>query len=99
MPAPSLAVTVTGSEPLRPPPASRPEASAVAVGGVGSLIVTSEPCRMWRIAPPVLTEHGEARSKQPARRIRVFALPAYLASAGKLARVTVLLATLTLLSG
>ena len=39
----SLAVSVTGSEPLRAPPASRPEASTVALGTVGSLIVMSEP--------------------------------------------------------
>ena len=43
MPAPSVALSVTGSEPSREPPASSPDASTVTDGGVGSLIVTSAP--------------------------------------------------------
>ena len=43
MPLLSVADTVTGSEPLRWPPASRPDASTVTFdGGVGSSIVTSD---------------------------------------------------------
>ena len=75
MPELSLAVTVTGSEPLTAAPASSPDASTVTVGAVGSLIVTSLPCRMWLIAPPVSTEHGVPRLKQPTRRTSVLASP------------------------
>jgi hypothetical protein len=57
----SLAVTVTGSEPPRAPPANRPEASTVALGLVGSLIVMSEPITRCSIRPPAATEHGLVR--------------------------------------
>jgi hypothetical protein len=99
MPAPSVAVRVTASEPSRAPPASRPEAATVGLGGVGSLIVTSEPCSVCVITPSAVSEQGELRLKQPTRRISWLALPAYAFSAGKLCRVTALFGTATLASG
>ena len=75
MPELSLATSVTGSDPLRAPPASIPDASTVTTGAVGSLIVTSLPCRMWLMPPPAATEQSVGRLKQPTRKASVVASP------------------------